>query len=111
MSKILPPTLQKFKKVSKISPAALKICEKIASGGKKKTVVRVPVPLIRAWMKCTIKQFQLLFCKEKRSSVRHRNPQLTFSELTKTLGAQWTAMSDAEKQVSKRLVSRFVSLF
>uniref|UniRef100_A0A914WRC8 Mediator of RNA polymerase II transcription subunit 18 n=1 Tax=Plectus sambesii TaxID=2011161 RepID=A0A914WRC8_9BILA len=41
----------------------------------------------------------LLFCKEKRLLVRRENPQLTFSELTKLLGAQWSAMSAKEKQM------------
>ena len=44
----------------------------------------------------------IVFCNEKRPEVKAKNPSATFGELGKILGAQWKALSDAQKASYKR---------
>jgi hypothetical protein len=44
----------------------------------------------------------IVFCSEKRPEVKAKNPSATFGELGKILGAQWKALSDAQKASYKR---------
>lgn len=39
------------------------------------------------------------FLNERREKVRAENPNLTFSEITKLLGAEWSKLPAQEKQV------------
>jgi hypothetical protein len=43
----------------------------------------------------------IIFCKEKRPEVVTNNPEASFGEVGKLLGALWGALSEAEKAVSK----------
>jgi hypothetical protein len=38
-----------------------------------------------------------LFAKEMRPKLKEENPNLSFTELPKELGARWRALSDGEK--------------
>ena len=42
------------------------------------------------------------FLNERREAVRAQHPGLSFSEITKLLGAEWTKLPQLEKQVSYR---------
>ena len=39
------------------------------------------------------------FLNERRDKVRNDNPNMTFSEITKMLGAEWSKLAQHEKQV------------
>jgi hypothetical protein len=41
----------------------------------------------------------IIFCKENRAEVQKENPDATFGEMGKLLGAKWASMSDEEKEV------------
>jgi hypothetical protein len=40
------------------------------------------------------------FCTEQRPKLKEQNPDATFGDLGKMLGAQWKKLSDSEKAVS-----------
>ncbi len=39
----------------------------------------------------------IIFCTEKRTEIKDANPEATFGELGKLLGAAWKEMSDKDK--------------
>ena len=39
-----------------------------------------------------------IFCNERRAELKEENPDATFSEMSKLLGAEWKAMSDEDKK-------------
>lgn len=43
------------------------------------------------------------FLNDRREKIRAENPGLTFSEITKLMGAEWTKLPPSEKQVLKLL--------
>lgn len=45
----------------------------------------------------------LLFCNERRASVRADNPEMSMVDVTKALAAEWNELSDAKKEVSDSL--------
>ena len=45
----------------------------------------------------------LRFLNERREVLRKENPNMTFSELTRVLGAEWTQLPQHEKQVQGEL--------
>jgi len=45
------------------------------------------------------------FLNDRREKIRADNPTLTFSEITKLLGAEWTKLPANEKQVDPKLSS------
>ena len=47
------------------------------------------------------------FLTEQREKVRAENPELSFPEVTKLLGAQWSKLSSEEKQVRTCMVLSF----
>ena len=44
----------------------------------------------------------IVFCSEKRPEVKKANPEASFGDLGKILGAQWKALSDAQKASYKK---------
>ena len=42
------------------------------------------------------------FLNERREQIRTRHPDLPFPEITKMLGAEWSKLQPAEKQVGRR---------
>eukprot|EP00850_Spirogloea_muscicola_P027075 SM015333S01369 [mRNA] locus=s15333:47:256:- [translate_table: standard] len=40
----------------------------------------------------------MFYCKEQREIVKAENPEVTFGEIGKILGQQWSAMSEKEKR-------------
>lgn len=47
-----------------------------------------------------VMQFQLIFCKEQRASlIATTDRRLTFTEITRHLGAQWSSLAIEKKQV------------
>jgi len=46
------------------------------------------------------------FLNERRESVRSENPDITFSELSKKLAAEWSALADVEKNKYNELAKR-----
>lgn len=50
------------------------------------------------------------FLNERREAVRSENPGLSFSEITKLLGSEWTKLPQHEKQVSCTFLQFTISL-
>ena len=42
----------------------------------------------------------MFYCKEQREIVKQNNPDVSFGELGKILGAQWKDLSEKDKRVS-----------
>jgi hypothetical protein len=42
----------------------------------------------------------MFYCKEQREKVKANQPDITFGEIGKVLGQQWSSMSEKEKKVS-----------
>jgi hypothetical protein len=46
------------------------------------------------------------FLNERRESVRAENPDITFSDLSKKMAAEWSAKSDEEKNIYNELAKK-----
>jgi len=44
----------------------------------------------------------IVFCSEKRPEVKKANPDASFGDLGKLLGAQWKSLTDAQKAAYKK---------
>lgn len=44
----------------------------------------------------------MLFAKEMRPALKEENPEMSFGEVGKELGARWRALSDEEKAKYKK---------
>lgn len=76
-----PPAKKTITKSPKKDAKAAKAAKKAAKEDKPK---RAPGPY-------------MLFCKEQRPKIVAANPNFTFGEVGKALGAGWKKLSDAEK--------------
>ncbi|KAJ1553911.1 Non-histone chromosomal protein 6 [Nowakowskiella sp. JEL0078] len=45
--------------------------------------------------------FFMLFSSEQRAKIKEENPEFSFGEIGKEVGARWKALNDAEKKVYK----------
>lgn len=54
----------------------------------------------------------IIFCSEKRSEVREQNPDASFGDVGKILGALWTGLDEKSKAVRKKILdfNRFHTL-
>jgi len=52
----------------------------------------------------------LLFCQQKRDKLRLAHPTMTFLDITKELGQQWTQLEEEERRVSKNLACNSILL-
>mgnify|MGYP002831879833 FL=1 len=73
------------KKAAAKSPKATKTIKKTKKADKADKPKRAPGPYF-------------FFCKAQRPKIIAKNPNFTFGELGKELGAQWKKLSDAEKK-------------
>ena len=86
------PVIKKKAKAAKPKKAAAKPSKAKASKGKKPAAAKekkAPGPY-------------MVFCKEQRPKIVKADPNLTFGEVGKALGAAWGKLSDAQKAKYKK---------
>ena len=85
----MPPKKTIAKKSPKGKAPAKKSPAKKSPGKKEEKVKRAPGPY-------------MVFCKEQRPKIVKANPNMSFGEVGKALGAAWGKLSDAQKAKYKK---------
>ena len=81
-----------------------------AGGGDEQSTInesKVALP-IRATAKCGPSPY-IVFCCANRDKIKAANPNASFGELGRLLGAAWGELSDAEKKVKRFTLSLLIT--
>ncbi|CAI5476506.1 unnamed protein product [Closterium sp. Yama58-4] len=89
LPKVLSLGFRSFRPSIRGSPVMPKAAKGKEKGGKKKKDPNAPKRPLAPYM---------FYCKEQREVVKANNPDVSFGELGKILGAQWKELDDKEKR-------------